>query len=353
MSNRILYFHNGLSSFVQKDIDILKTEFDVKIHHFKVKDKQKVPLSFIVQKLFILRYLFSTNTYVVQFGGYHSFLPVIFARLFFKKCVIVLGGTDCVSFPSIHYGNFYKPLLGFFTKFSLKHAHLLLPVDDSLVHYKYNYQPNDNEYQGYKAYIPNIKTPFKVIYNGYDASLWSLLYNKKESNSFVTVGANLGSRFGFTLKGIDLIFDVAKSQPNCKFYIVGGTSIQNKTIPDNVILLDAIPNNKLAEFLQTKTFYLQLSLSEGFPNALCEGMLCGCIPIVSSVGAMPKIVGNKGFILEKKDVNYLSKIIDLALNDKNLKKLSVEARENIKVNYTIENRKKELIKSLISLIEKK
>jgi glycosyltransferase involved in cell wall biosynthesis len=352
MSNRILYFHNGLSSFVQKDIDILKSEFDIKIHHFNVKNKKKVPLSFIFQKLFILRHLFSTNTYVVQFGGYHSVLPVIFARLFLKKCVIVLGGTDCVSFPSIHYGNFYKSLLGYFTKFSLKNAHLLLPVDESLVHYKYNYQSNDNEYQGYKAYIPNIKTPYKVIYNGYDASLWTSDNLEKEKNSFVTVGANLGSRFGFTLKGIDLLFDIAKLHPTCKFYIVGGSSITNKSVPDNIFLLDPIPNNKLAQFLQTKVFYLQLSISEGFPNALCEAMLCKCIPIVSSVGAMPKIVGNKGYILEKKDVKYLSKIIQYAIDHNELSKLGLEVRNVIKLNYTLEKRKKELLKSIKELVKK-
>lgn len=351
MSNRILYFHNGLSSFVQKDIDILQSAFDLKIHFFQVKNKKKVPFSFISQKLFLLRYLFTTRIYIVQFGGYHSFLPVLFARLFFKKCIIVLGGTDCVSFPSIHYGNFYKSLLGYFTKFSLKNAHLLLPVDESLVHYKYNYQPNDYEYQGYKSYIPNIKTPYKVIYNGYDASIWTNDNLEKEKNSFVTVGANLGSRFGFTLKGIDLLFDVASLHPTCKFYIVGGSAIKNKSVPENIYLLDPIPNNKLAQFLQTKAFYLQLSISEGFPNALCEAMLCNCIPIVSSVGAMPKIVGNKGYILEKKDVKYLSKIIDFAIQNVNLSKLGKDAREEIRTKYTLENRKVELLKSINELMK--
>jgi glycosyltransferase involved in cell wall biosynthesis len=351
MSNRILYFHNGLSSFVQKDIDILRTVYDLKIHHFQVVDKKKVPLSFLSQKIFLLKFLFSSKIYVVQFGGYHSFLPVLFARLFLKKCVIVLGGTDCVSFPSIHYGNFHKSLLGFFTKFSLKHAHLLLPVDESLIHYKYSYQPNDNEYQGYKAYIPNIKTPYKVIYNGYDSSLWTNDNIEKEKNSFVTVGANLGSRFGFTLKGIDLLFDVALLHPTCKFYIVGGSAIKNQPVPQNILLLDPIPNQKLAHFLQTKTFYIQLSISEGFPNALCEAMLCNCVPIVSSVGAMSKIVGNKGYVLEKKDPNYLSRIIDFAIHNENLSKLGEEACEEIKTKYSLEKRKVELLKSINELIK--
>ena len=71
MSKRLLYFHNGLSSFVQKDIDILNSEFDLKTHFFQVKNKKKVPFSFISQKLFLFRYLFTSQIFVVKFGGYH------------------------------------------------------------------------------------------------------------------------------------------------------------------------------------------------------------------------------------------------------------------------------------------
>ena len=34
------------------------------------------------------------------------FLPILFSKIFFKKSIVVAGGTDCVSFPSIGYGNF-------------------------------------------------------------------------------------------------------------------------------------------------------------------------------------------------------------------------------------------------------
>lgn len=334
---KILYFHNGLSSFVKKDIEIIEKEFELIIFHFDVTNKKKVPLFFIKQLLFILLNIFKSNTYVTQFGGYHSVLPCLIGKLFRKKSIIILGGTDCVSFPSIRYGNFYKKGLKIATTISLKNASILLPVDETLVNYKYNYQPNDYPFQGYKYFIKNIKTPYRVIYNGYDADKWRCLI-KKEPNSFVTVGANLGSRFGFELKGIDLIFKIAPLFPACKFYIVGGHLIKNIKVPSNIILLDPIPNSKLADFISSKQFYLQLSMSEGFPNALCEAMLCECIPIVSAVGAMPKIVSDIGFVLGIKSEQELQKIIQLAL--KTVSTIDTKkVRNRISTHFTLKNRK--------------
>jgi glycosyltransferase involved in cell wall biosynthesis len=334
---KILYFHNGLSSFVKKDIEIIEKEFELLIFHFDVTNKKKVPLFFIKQLIFIVLNIFKSNTYVTQFGGYHSVLPCLIGKLFRKKSIIILGGTDCVSFPSIRYGNFYKKGLKIATTLSLKNASLLLPVDETLVNYKYNYQPNDYPFQGYKYFIKNIKTPYKVIYNGYDADKWRCSI-QKEPNSFVTVGANLGSRFGFELKGIDLIFKIAPLFPACKFYIVGGHLIKNIKVPSNIILLDPIPNTKLADFISSKQFYLQLSMSEGFPNALCEAMLCECIPIVSAVGAMPKIVGDIGFVLGVKSEQELQKMIQLAL--KTVSTIDTKnVRERISTHFTLENRK--------------
>ena len=344
----ILYIHNVKSSFVDKDMEILSAEFKISSFYFDVYPKSKVFFSFIKQLIFLFSHL-NNDVYVIQFGGFHSLLPVLLAKLLRKKSVIILGGTDCVSFPSINYGNFNRKLLGSFTKLSLKKASLLLPVDASLIKYKYDYQNNDFEFQGYKNFIPTIRTPVKVVYNGYDAEKWNPQKNSKEAKSFVTIGANLNSRFGVKLKGIDLLFEVAKLQPECRFYIVGGKGLNINSVPENIQLLDKIPNHELANFLANKCFYVQLSMSEGFPNALCEGMLCGCIPIVSAVGAMPMIVGENGYILQHKDILELNSIIENALQIENKEVISINCRKRIKDNFPLEKRQKELISALKEL----
>lgn len=348
MKDKLLYFHAGKSSFVLKDIEILQEKYQVLDFFFDTANKKRYLVLLIKQKLFLLRHIFGTKLIVCQFAGNHTFLPILFSKLFFKKSIIVAGGTDCVSFPSIEYGNFYNKLLAFTTAYSFKKCHLILPVHETLVEYNYTYQNNDFEKQGYRYFIPNIKTPYKVIYNGYDSNKW-YCNSEKEKITFVTIGAGLGSRFGFKLKGIDLIFSIANHFPKAIFYIVGGKDIKQEA-PANVKLLDKIPNDKLRDFLNTKQFYLQLSMSEGFPNALSEAMLCECVPVVSNVGGMPDIVSDCGFILKTKDENQLVDLVTLAINNPDLTILGKKARERIKNNYTFEKRKELLLGEIAKLM---
>lgn len=263
--------------------------------------------------------------------------------------MIIAGGTDCVSFPSIRYGNFYSRLLAGTTAFSFKRTSLILPVHDTLMEYDYSYQPDDFPKQGYKFFVPGIKTPGKTVLNGYDSEAWYNEREHKQEKSFVTVGSGLGSRFGFQLKGIDLIFELAPLLPDCTFYIIGGSQI-NREAPKNVKLLNNIPNEQLRPLLSDMQFYLQLSMSEGFPNALSEAMLCECIPIVSAVGGMPDIVGSTGYILQHKDVHSLYEIVQTALADVNKKEHGKQARNKIKTQYTIEQRQEQLLNEISHLI---
>jgi glycosyltransferase involved in cell wall biosynthesis len=322
VKKKLLYFHAGKSSFVIKDIDILKEKYEV--HELRIGTAKLI---------------------VCQFAGHYSFFPILYSKLFFKKSVIVAGGTDCVAFPSIGYGNFNTKLMRFTTTFSFKNCDLILPVHHTLIEYNYTYQPYDFPKQGFNYFIKNLKTKVVVIHNGYDSEQW-FCNSSKEKNTFITIGAGLGSRFGFNLKGIDLIYDVAPKFPDCTFYIIGGTSIKTKA-PSNVNLLENISNNKIQPLLSGMEFYLQLSLSEGFPNALSEAMLCECVPLVSDVGGMPDIINGCGYTLKHKDVNELESLIKKAMTSHDT--LGKKARKRIKENYTFENRKNALLFELQKL----
>jgi glycosyltransferase involved in cell wall biosynthesis len=345
----ILFFHTGDSPFGSKDISIFKEIEETKVFCFSSKSKLGTPLLFIQQKLFILKNLFNTSIYISQFAGYHSFLPGIFARLTGKPHLIISGGTDCVSFPGIGYGNFYKTFLGLFTKWSFQLATYIAPKHESLWMYEYSYDKNEPAKQGIKAFVPKLKTAHTVITNGYDYEKWKPTNVDRLPKSFITVSGGFQFPFQVALKGIDLILEVAPHFPDCTFKILGFPEWKKLEIKSsNVIILPPTKNDDLIEVYSKHQYYLQLSMAEGFPNALCESMLCGCIPIVSDVFSMPEIIGDSGYVLKERNIDQLKSLILNALKDPSSIKSEL-ARNRIKENYTLTERKDALIGLILSL----
>lgn len=340
----ILYWDVGKSSFVLKDLEILKSQFKVYDYTFIAKNNFFILFEFIKQSVITSYRVITCDLVICQFSGYHSLIPLFIFKIFGKKRIIIAGGTDCVAFPSIKYGNFQKKHLKWFTKKSFQFSNYILPVDDTLIEYNYTYQNEDYKKQGYRSFVNNINATDKVIYNGYDYNKFNFQELTRKPKSFLTVGANLSTEFGPKLKGIDLIIEVSSLFKDYNFAIVGGKGFKNGNVPENVILLDNMPNSELPKLYNQYEYYLQLSMSEGFPNSLCESMLCGCIPIVSNVGAMPKIIENTpGYVLIRKDINILKQILEETRNLNLTPELRNIVRNKIKSFYTIEKRKEELI----------
>jgi len=332
----VYYSYPVYISFVKNDESLLKNYFDVISFHFNQKTLN-LPVYFFKHFISLLRHIGSTQIYVSFFAGYSSFLPAIFAKLSNRPHLIILGGTDCVSFPEMDYGNFRKKFLGFCTRYSIKHASHLAPVDASLRYADYKYLPDGPRKQGYIVYCNNPETPFTVVNIGYD---YNRFYCKeaKVAKSFLTVGQM--NKANFTRKGIDLIFYIAYLHADCTFTIVGDSPGMNYgTVPPNVTILPFVPYEELRSIYASHQFYLQLSVMEGFPSAPCEAMLCECVPIVSSVGALPQIVGDTGFVLEAKNPEKLELIVQAALKC-NVNLLGKAARDRIIEKFPLETRNK-------------
>lgn len=350
---KILFTYPNASSFVKNDVSILSQQFTVSCFEFTVKNKVLTPLVLLKQFFYLLFMGYRYDIFICQFAAYHSLLPAVFAKIYGKPCLIILGGTDCAAFPSINYGNYVKKLLSAATARSIKMASHLAPKHESLIYFKYDYDNHDYEAQGVKCFVKNFQTPYTVIHNGYDADKWKRTTEKK-SNSFITVAAYNNPNI-IPLKGIDLIMEVAPNFPECTFTVVGIEASVPALLPrkdklgSNIVWLPEQDAKRLQQLFSEHEFYLQLSMSEGFPNAICEAMLCECIPVGSAVNAIPDIIGDTGFILKRRDAGMLKELLATALSsDKN--RLSKAARERIATHFSIEIRREKLITLVDSLI---
>jgi len=351
MREKILYISPDNSTFIQKDISFLSQRYDVVTPSHDWKVKGETPLNFLKQMVFLFRHLKGSKAVFVMFGGYWSFMPALLGKIFRIPVYIIPGGTDCVSFPTLKYGSLRKPLLRTFIRWSFRLCHELLPVDGSLVISDYSFhEKSDYPMQGYKYFFPTITTPHRVIHNGFDPGFFNCNADRKRAGSFITV-ATVTSMTRVSVKGIDLVLYLAGQFPGCSFTIIGiSDNITNQlgTIPGNVAIHPFLEQERFRSYLEESQFVLQLSVSEGFPNALCEAMLCRCIPVVSTVGAMPAIIGETGFRVTSSNKEYLISRFNeiLQTDDSVLRQMASEARTRISENYHISKRERAFFKLL-------
>ena len=335
----------SLSTFVKRDIEILHDDFQIINYRFDTSKKWKLTVAFVKQFFFLLKNRQKNTVIVTQSAGYLSFLPAVF-QLFTKiPLVIIAIGTDCIKMPEIQYGAHTKWPLSWFTNYSFKHAKLLVPVHKTLVYQEYRYFPIQFPKQGIKAFLPHLKTPVIEVVNGFDWEKWNIRDEGRVPLSFISVSTSL-QKTGYFLKGIDLILAMAKRFPDYTFTIVGKVYVPEK-VPQNVSFIPHVSPERLMQLFNQHQFYLQLSISEGFPNTLCESMLCGCIPIGSNVASIPEIIGDSGYILTQRDETELERIFQ-KLAETHLK--PEDMRKRIVENFPLIKRKTELLQAIRSVI---
>jgi glycosyltransferase involved in cell wall biosynthesis len=330
---KILYFYAVRMSFVVKDTDLLKARYPLTEYHFDAKKKGWIPLQFLRQFFFLCLNVSSAKVIICFFSGYHSLLPALFGRVFRKPVLIFLGGADAYRYPTFNYGHFNKLLIGKATCWSAKLADRLLPVDDCLIFSESEYFSKEYAKQGIKYFCPGLKTPFTTIHLEYDPRLFYSQFEGRKKNSFISAAFGIEGS-SFVRKGMDLIIEVAKILPDCEFTILGcSADVIKVPFSQNVRFIPPVPYEQLPAMYSRHQFYLQLSIAEGFPSAICEAMLCECVPIGSRVAAIPMIVGDTGFMLDKRDVHKLKEIILEAITRNDLDELGVKARQRIMENF--------------------
>lgn len=327
MKKKILFIYTNYSSFVKTDFEILASENEVTQYQYKpVKGMSGNVIQILKQLFFLVFNIWKFDAIFIWFADYHSFLPVLFAKILGKKSFVVIGGYDVARIPSLNYGGLLSKPRGFCTVHSMKYCTMNLTV---------------SKYVDRKVKWIAKNATTKMIYNC--VNIKSTVHTETEREDLVITVGLINSERAFYLKGIDTFFEVAKLLPEYRFLVIGvdkaeiHTPLLNTSL--NLEFVGPVKHEELERYYRRAKVYCQFSRSESFGVSIVEAMFFGCTPIVTKEGGMPEVVGEKGVKREPKAIANLihRKIISFPEN---------EMKSMAKTGFGLKQRQKLLLKIL-------
>ena len=240
-----------------------------------------------------------THLVFCWFASVYAAIATLAAGMLGKKSVIVIGGVDMAKEKEFGYGLWLSPWKAALVRRAIKKAARVLVVDQSLreeVLLRVQYQGNNLE----------------VLSTGYDHETWRPSGAKE---SLVLTVASVQNEGRLKIKGIDILFEVARRLSHVKFTLIGFdlTKFGNFTPPANLSVQPIVEQAELLQHYQRAKVYFQPSRREGLSNTLCEAMLCGCIPVATNVGGSVRAVGESGILVRSEDPVALASAVEKAL----------------------------------------
>lgn len=335
----ILFVKPVNSTFVRTDEAFLNRHYAVKSFYYAAVSGKGHMVYQIKLFFWLLWYIWQCKTVFIWFADYHGFLPTLFARVWGKKRITVIAGYDVAAEKEYDYGVFLYKIRGFCAKFTLKYASYIFSVSQALIEDLYKHVP--------KTYAKVKHIPF-----GFDGETWKpdLTLQKK---AVLTISVT-DTHKRMQIKGIDVLIEVARLLPDISFTVAGVKETMypylTRIKPDNVTLTEPLPPRQIVELCQSHSVYAQLSVREGLPNAVCEAMLCGCIPVGTQRGGIPEAIGNAGYIIDSRNPEDIAPIIRRAIENPDYS--AEQTRQYILKNYPKERRETAFLEVISAIVKK-
>lgn len=330
----ILYVYSKKSSFVERDLEILSKNFNVKEVELPLIKDPKIIFQNSLKLVKMLRTILWADLTFSWLADLHAFATVTYSKISSKKSIVVVGGYEVAKIPELQYGALLHSGSSKIIKFIFKNADKVLTVDEGL---------KIDAIKNIAVDEINILT----VPTGYDYTQFKPEGDKE--NLVLTVSAG-DSWERARLKGLDTFVESARYLPLVNFILIGfkghGAEKLKSIAPKNVQFIDPLPTPFLIPYYQKAKVYCQFSVREGLPNVLCEAMLCECVPVGSDIPGIRTAIGDTGFYVPIGNPQKCADAIQKALFSEKGK----EARNRIKLMFPLQRREAELTKIIYELL---
>lgn len=320
---KILFIYDELRTFVKKDLNIFREQFEVTT--LRYTNKKDIPK--------LIWGVITTDINISWFALGYATTAVFLSKLFGKKSIVIAGGWDVVSMPEIGYGAMQSPKRVKYTKFTLKYADKVLTVSESTKNDVLKWVSNSN---------------VEIVYHGFEKVQKQFM----KENLVITVGSS--SWQTFKLKGLDTFVKAAGFLPDVKFVLIGphiddSIDYLKNLAPTNVEFIGYTPYEKLTSYFAKAKVYVQISAQESFGSALAESMSNECVPVVTKNGALPEVVGDTGFYVPYDNPMITANMIKEALQSDKGK----NAKKRIELIFPFEKRRTRFIEIIYEIYKAK
>ncbi|MDZ7359048.1 MAG: glycosyltransferase family 4 protein [candidate division KSB1 bacterium] len=234
----------------------------------------------IVENILRTRSLLDRSHFDILHAHYISACGWIGAMANFHPLVLTAWGSDINIDP--HRSAIYRHL----TRQALRRADLITANSDDLKQKIIAFGVDQAKVQVIQGGLELDRFPFR---RGND-SLRRQLGLKDEKVVLSTRMLGRVYNLDIIVRAIPL---VKKDFPAVKFvFLYRGTAeheqalkrlIQELGVADDVLLVGAVPNQRIAEYYHLADIFVSVTSSEGMPGSLTEAMACGAVPVVSDL----------------------------------------------------------------------
>jgi mannosyltransferase len=180
-------------------------------------------------------------------------------------------------------------------------------------------------------FYPEYKGKVKVIYHGYDNSLFCNKNYNQRTNNVVFVG----QRGGY--KNFNLAVKILSQIEGLNLVIIGGgdlnnieLSMLNNYLPNRYKKLNFIPNEELVHLYNSSFALIYPSSYEGFGFPIIEAQACGCPVICQQVSSIPEVSGDKCVYISDSNLVKSVENVKQLFNQHSYIKIQCDGLENVK-----------------------
>lgn len=292
---RILFVHSRRASFVRIDREALAERWEVEDWYQPGR---------FANPLRVLAAVRRSDLVFGWFASWHTFWPMTLAWLLRRPSVLVIGGFDTACEPEIGYGFQQGGPQRRLSRWVMRRAGRLVT--------------NSHASRGEIARTIGGSTAdrVEVIHHGVPDPFGDDVLSGARDRLALSVG--VVGRQSLERKGHRAFVEAARELPDVELVLAGkwdddAARELDAAAGPNVRLTGWVEQHELDALYRRARVYVQPSAHEGFGLSVAEGMLAGCVPVVTAAGALPEVVGDTGVVVAERSGPAVAQGIQAAL----------------------------------------